>query len=115
MPAPKSNQPGRRIVAFRPAARPYNRAADLRRLLPLWPEELADASIAGRTRLLQMLERALRAERQRGIGGHWTYDLSRHASLWAALQTERAALTALTRAATAKYIARPQPAQPAAR
>ncbi len=85
----------RRIVGFRPARPRYNRSTDLPGLLPLWPEELADASVAGRTKLLQMLQRALRAERQRGVGGHWAYDLSRHASLVAALRSERAALSAL--------------------
>jgi Family of unknown function (DUF6477) len=85
-----------RIVGFRPAVTCYDRAVDLARLLPLWPEELADCSIAGRTKLVQMLERALRAERQRGVGGHWTYDLTRHAALLSALRAERAALRALT-------------------
>jgi hypothetical protein len=95
---PVQTQPfptSRRIVGFRPPAARYDRATDLVRLLPLWPAELADASIAGRTRLVQLLERALRAERQRGIGGHWTYDLSRHADLMWALRAERAALTGL--------------------
>jgi Family of unknown function (DUF6477) len=85
----------RRIVGFRPVIARYNRTVDLVRLLPLWPDELAD-SIADRTKLVQMLERALRAERQRGAGGHWTYDLSRHACLMWALRAERAALKALT-------------------
>ena len=85
----------RRIVGIRPPTNRYNRASDLVRLLPLWPEELADNSLAGRTRLVQMLERALRAARQRGVGGHWAYDLSRHANLMWALRAERAALTAL--------------------
>ena len=34
-------------------------------------------------RLLAVLRRALRAERNRGLTGHWTYDLSRHAQLLA--------------------------------
>jgi Family of unknown function (DUF6477) len=89
----------RRIVGFRPAVAPYSRAADLARLLPLWPEELADATVEGRTRLVRMLERALRAERQRGAGGHWTYDLSRHAQLMWALRAERAELDSLRRPA----------------
>jgi hypothetical protein len=84
-----------RIVVIRPPQRGYSRQADLVRLLPLWPEELADLSVAGRSRLVVMLERALRLERQRGISGHWTYDLSRHAHLMAALRFERAALAAL--------------------
>jgi Family of unknown function (DUF6477) len=85
----------RGIVGFRPPNIRYNRAKDLVRLVPLWPEDLAQTSIAGRRKLVQMLERALRAERQRGAGGHWTYDLSRHASLMWALRAERAALKAL--------------------
>jgi hypothetical protein len=85
----------RRIVGFRPPVARYSRTTDLVRLLPLWPEELADGSIAGRTRLVRMLERALRAERQRGVGGHWAYDLSRHANLMWALRAERAALKLL--------------------
>jgi hypothetical protein len=84
-----------RIVGFRPPVARCDRTSDLVRLLPLWPEELADTSIAGRTKLVQLLERALRAERQRGVGGHWTYDLSRHASLMWALREERAALNEL--------------------
>jgi hypothetical protein len=84
-----------RIVGFRPARPGYNRSTDLAGLLPLWPEELADASIAGRTRIVRILQRALRAERQRGVGGHWAYDLSRHASLMWALRAERRALLAL--------------------
>jgi Family of unknown function (DUF6477) len=88
-------QTNRRIVGIRPAATRYNRATDLVRLLPLWPDELADDSIAGRTKVLRMLERAMRAERQRGVGGHWAYDLSRHANLMWALRAERAALKAL--------------------
>jgi hypothetical protein len=34
------------------------------------------------------LRRALRAERQRGIGGHWSYDLARHAQLLHAYRAE---------------------------
>jgi hypothetical protein len=85
----------RRIVGFRPARRRYSRSTDLAGLLPLWPEELADVSIVARTKLVQMLQRALRAERQRGVGGHWAYDLSRHASLATALRAERAAVSAM--------------------
>ena len=51
----------------------YVRARDLPRLLPLWPHELTATTNADRARLLARLRRALRAERQRGIAGHWTY------------------------------------------
>lgn len=57
------------------------RKALLQRLLPLWPREIADGSLANRQRIIRLLARALREERRRGSGGHWAYDLSRHAAL----------------------------------
>lgn len=68
------------------------RLAELQRLLPLWPAELADTSRNGRLRLVAKLEHALKAERRRGRAGHWTYDLARHAALLRAWRRERAAL-----------------------
>jgi hypothetical protein len=50
-------------------------------VIPLWPSELDDESPEGRRHILAMLRRALRAERRRGLAGHWTYDLARHAAL----------------------------------
>jgi hypothetical protein len=67
-------------VPLRPA-RPYDRRRELSRILPLWPHELDDDSPQGRRLILVKLRRALRAERRRGISGHWTYDLSRHVEL----------------------------------
>jgi hypothetical protein len=66
----------------------YQRARDLPRLLPLWPHEMETASIAEHARLLARMRRALRMERQRGIAGHWTYDLARHARLLCAYRAE---------------------------
>jgi hypothetical protein len=68
----------------------YDRARDLPRLLALWPAEIEDLSIEGRARILKRIERALRAERRRGIAGHWTYDLARHAQLVEAYRQEQA-------------------------
>ena len=68
------------------------RERELMRLLPLWPHEIADRSLAGRRRMVAMLRRALRAERKRGLAGHWTYDLSRHAQLIGLYRAELAAL-----------------------
>jgi hypothetical protein len=70
---------------------------DVRRanLLPLWPHEFNDPSLPGRRRRIELLRRALRAERQRGLAGHWTYDLARHWGLlrWYRLEvSEYAAL-----------------------
>ncbi len=72
----------------------YDRAWDLPRLLAVWPRDLEDLSIPGRERMLARLKQALRAERQRGVAGHWTYDVSRHAQLIAAFRVEAAELAA---------------------
>jgi hypothetical protein len=64
-----------------PFHRPYDRRSELPRALPLTPQELEDESPSGRRRVLARLRAALRAERRRGIAGHWTYDLARHAEL----------------------------------
>lgn len=66
----------------------YDRLRDLPGLIALWPEEIADMTTDGRTALIRKLRRALREERRRGVGGHWCYDLSRHAALLAAYRAE---------------------------
>jgi hypothetical protein len=71
--------------------RPYDRRAELPRVLPLWPHELDDQSPEGRRRILARLRRALRAERRRGVAGHWTYDLARHVELLRVYRLELAA------------------------
>jgi hypothetical protein len=63
-------------------------------VLALWPHELEDVSTAGRQNLLIKLRRALRAERRRGIAGHWTYDLARHCELLHLYRQELAMLKA---------------------
>ena len=72
--------------------------AELARLLPLWPHECSDQSLEGRRRRLALLRRALRGERRNGMAGHWTYDLARHAALFACYQRE-VALGGLTQQA----------------
>jgi len=62
--------------------------SELASLVALWPEELADKSRLGHERRLALLRRALRAERQRGLAGHWTYDLARHERLWRVYRSE---------------------------
>lgn len=69
---------------------PYERARDLPRLIPLWPHELEPVDLAAHARLLARMRRALRIERQRGLSGHWTYDLARHARLLQAYRAEAA-------------------------
>jgi hypothetical protein len=70
------------------------RGEAIARVLPVWPHEIDDRSEDGRRRLLARLARALRAERRRGVAGHWTYDLARHAALLRLYREELAALGA---------------------
>lgn len=85
-------------------SRSYQRPRDLPKLVALWPRELEDVSPEGILHVLTKLRRALRAERTRGLRGHWTYDLNRHIGLWSAYKGE----LALMRGAriTSKRIAR---------
>ena len=79
---------------FGDAARRAHTTDTLGRLVPLWPSEIEDRSPAGRQHLLAALRKALRSERQRGLTGHWTYDLARHWNLLEAYRAE--ALAAMT-------------------
>ncbi len=71
----------------------YRRDRALPRLARATPAELADGSPGMRRTLLARLARALRAERNRGRAGHWTYDLNRHIALRQAYLAERASLS----------------------
>jgi hypothetical protein len=75
----------------------YDRTRDLPRLLPLWPEDLVDQTLAGRQALVHRLRSALRRERQRGVAGDWCYDLSRHRQLVIAYRAELAQWLGLSR------------------
>ncbi len=68
---------------------PYDRARHLPRLIPVEPDRLADDSPENRRRIIAALARALRAERNRGRAGHWTYDLNRHIALKQAYAADR--------------------------
>jgi hypothetical protein len=67
----------------------YDRERHLPRLLPLEPKDLEDSRPEARRAILARLARALRAERNRGRAGHWTYDLNRHIGLRQAYAAER--------------------------
>lgn len=95
----QSRQQHRRIRAWRAVdavtrsgAEAYERGRHLPRLIPVGPEDVVDASPAARMRILLRLARALRSERQRARGGHWTYDLNRHLGLMQAYEAEARAL-----------------------
>jgi len=62
-------------------------------VLALWPHELEEESLNGRQKRLAKLRQALRAERRRGLSGHWTYDLARHVELLRVYREELAAAT----------------------
>jgi hypothetical protein len=85
----------RNRAAIAPASMPYDRARDLPRLMPLWPEDLADVNLNARVALVGRLAALLRRERQRGLAGAWGYDLARHRQLLIAWRAEREALRAL--------------------
>ena len=70
----------------------YDRRRHLARILPVGPDEIADNRLAARRKIVARLARALRAERNRGRAGHWTYDLNRHVALCQAYQAERSNL-----------------------
>jgi hypothetical protein len=76
----------------------YQRRRDLPRLLPLWPHEVDPKNVAEHARLLARIRRALRLERMRGVGGHWAYDLARHAALLRAYRAEVGEFLLRTRA-----------------
>ena len=96
-PPPCAGAPRTRLAS--PPPRPYDRRRELPRVLPLWPHELDDESPEGRRRVLARLRRTLRAERRRGLAGHWTYDLSRHVELLRVYRAELASMTAAMRGA----------------
>jgi uncharacterized membrane protein YccC len=81
-----------RTRALRPLQPAIDRRVALSRLLALWPHELDDDSAEARVRILGRLRKALRAERRRGLAGHWTYDLARHIELLRLYRAELADL-----------------------
>src|SRR5262245_53437085 len=83
-----------RFDETQPTQQAYERARDLPRLLPLLPGEMTIATVQEHLRLLALLRRALRLERNRGKSGHWTYDLARHSALLRAYRSERSSLKA---------------------
>jgi hypothetical protein len=79
--------------AIRPARPEPDRRTTIAKALALWPHELEDKSLRARQGILARLRQALRAERRRGLSGHWTYDLARHVELLRVYREELAAVT----------------------
>jgi hypothetical protein len=92
--SPRMARPPRRPIvgAIRPARREPDRRTTIAKVLALWPHEIEDESVSGRERILAKLRQALRAERRRGLSGHWTYDLARHVELLRVYREELAAV-----------------------
>jgi len=84
-------------AVVRGGAETYVRRLHLPRVLPIGPGEIADESPAARRAIVRRLARALRAERNRGRAGHWTYDLNRHIALAQAYAAERRLMAAAPR------------------
>jgi hypothetical protein len=72
--------------------RDFHRESELPGLIGVWPSELRTESVDAAARIVALLRKAIRSERQRGRAGHWTYDLNRHLALVEALRAEQARL-----------------------
>lgn len=79
---------GNRQGAIPRAIASYDRRRDLAPLLALWPWEIKDLDESTQPRIIAMIGNALRIERQRGVTGHWAYDVARHARLVRAYKAE---------------------------
>jgi hypothetical protein len=90
-------------------ARRYVRERDLVKLIALWPREIEDRSTKGALHILAKLRRALRAERTRGLAGHWSYDLNRHLGLLSAFKGELTSYRAMQLSCNESAGFRPQP------
>jgi hypothetical protein len=78
--------------------RSFDRKVELPGLIGIWPSELRTESLEATVRIVALLRKAIRSERQRGRAGHWTYDLNRHLALADALRVEQARLRAAIKA-----------------
>jgi Family of unknown function (DUF6477) len=65
----------------RAGAEHYQRERHLPCLVPIGSDRLTDPDIETHREIVATLARSLRAERNRGRAGHWTYDLNRHIGL----------------------------------
>jgi hypothetical protein len=81
---------------LRAGSQAYVRERDLPRLLRIMPQRDRRDTSAELEMIVRLLERALRAERNRARSGHWTYDLNRHIALHQAHLAERKKLEAMT-------------------
>jgi len=88
----QSKGDGRSQQTKGPSIKKYSRKHDLINLLALWPVEMEDTSLIGTEKIIKKIKSALRAERNRGQCGHWSYNLNRHVGLKKALKGEQETL-----------------------
>jgi hypothetical protein len=88
-----TNAPANRRIVIRNSESEGEHSAA--HLLPVWPKDLHDRTLAGRRKLISVIERELRKERRRGIAGDRAYDVARHAKLVRFLREEREAFLML--------------------
>jgi hypothetical protein len=81
-------------ATVRAGAASYRRERMLPGLVGLWPRDLRGEEPEATRCIVRRLAAALRAERNRGRAGHWSYDLNRHIALHQAYAAERARLAA---------------------
>lgn len=73
---------------------------ELERMLPLWPWQVDDTSIAGVAAMVKTLSHAARREGSRIRSGHWAGETARHANILHRLSIERALLKQLRKEAS---------------
>ncbi len=76
-----TQRPRSRVSSASPSARGYDRQRDPPCLIRVCPQQLESSDLLDRYAVIRKLYAALRAKRQRGHLGHWTYDLARHSRL----------------------------------
>lgn len=72
------------------------RRRDLLARYGIWPDEIADKSIAGREHMIRRLIVVCANLRDDGLNRHWAYSPAEHRSVLSLLEKERADLAALT-------------------
>lgn len=85
-------------MAVADRTRELERAAGINGIF-VWHGSLArltSTDIDARKVLVEHLTAICRAERRRGLAGHWTYDLARHNAIAALLKTEKDELASIT-------------------
>lgn len=89
------------------ATTPQMSARDVTALLAVWPGDAEEIAQLSPSKLHARLCGALRAERQRGLRGHWAYDPHRHRNLARAVRQLGAGSTGQPGVTSAPRVSRP--------